>query len=78
MSQPHQPADLVQGSRFEVAGDQYQPSLIILDWAWWEANEYAVHEWMAAHLPKGTDHHMGVLINFGNPRERMMFLLRWS
>lgn len=78
MSQPQQPADLVQGSRFEVTGDQYQPSLIILDWAWWEANEYVVYEWMTAHLPKGVDHHMGSLINFANTRERMMFLLRWA
>ena len=39
MSQPHQPADLQQGKRFEVTGDQYQPSLIILDHDWWQANE---------------------------------------
>ena len=78
MSQLHQPADLQQGKRFEVTGDQYQPSLIILDHDWWQANEYEIYEWMAAHLPNGINHHFGSLLNFGNPRERMMFLLKWS
>ena len=44
MSQPYQPADLQQGKRFEVTGDQYQPSLIILDHDWWQANEYEIYE----------------------------------
>ena len=78
MSQPDQSADLQQGKRFEVTGDQYQPSLIILDHDWWQANEYEIYEWMAAHLPNGINHHFGSLLNFGNPRERMMFLLRWA
>ena len=68
----------LSGGRFELTGDANQPSLIILDHDWWQANEYNIYEWMAGHLSRGINHHFGSLLNFGSDRERMMFLLRWA
>ena len=78
MSQPQQPADLKSGNRFELTGDAMQPSLIILDHDWWQANQTQIYDWMAEHLSRGIHHHFGSLLNFSHPRERMMFLLRWA
>jgi len=78
MNHNHPDAKLVDGSRFELTGDAMQPSLIILDHDWWQANQTQIYDWMAEHLSRGIHHHFGSLLNFSHPRERMMFLLRWS
>jgi len=64
--------------RFEVQNSQFQPSLIILDQDYWQANEYEIQEWMAANLPRGIHHQFGMTLNFEKEQERMMFLLRWG
>jgi len=64
--------------RFEAQNSQYQPSLVIVDQDWWTANESAVHEWMAERLPRGIHHQFGMLLNFENEQDRLMFLMRWA
>jgi hypothetical protein len=56
----------------------FVPSLMINDWAWWEANEREIYNWMAERLPRGIDHQQGIVLSFDDEQQRMMFLLRWA
>lgn len=64
--------------RFEVQNGQFQPSLIIIDYDYWMANEYEIKEWMAANLPRGIHHQFGMLLNFEKDQDRLAFLMRWG
>ena len=65
-------------ARFEVQTSQYQPNLLIIDHDYWQANEWAIQEWMAENLPRGIHHQFGAILSFENERDRMAFLLRWG
>ena len=64
--------------RFEVQNNQFQPSLLIADSDWWDAHTYEVYEWMDEHLTNGRHQNQGMLIQFGNEQDRLMFLMRWG
>ena len=65
-------------NRFVPAVMNFVPSLMINDWAWWEANEREIYNWMAERLPRGIDHQQGIVLSFDDEQQRMMFLLRWA
>jgi len=65
-------------NRFVPAVMNFVPSLMINDWAWWEANEREIYNWMSERLPRGIEHQQGIVLSFDNEQQRMMFLLRWS
>ena len=64
--------------RFEVQNSQFQPSLMIVDYAWWTDHEYEIYEWMDERLPGGRLQHQGMVVLFGSDQDRLLFLMRWS
>jgi hypothetical protein len=64
--------------RFKIARTNNQPTLLIEDWAWWEANEREIYNWMGERLPRGIEHQQGIVLSFDDEQQRMMFLLRWA
>ena len=67
-------------SRFVVPTEtmHHQSYLIIQDYEWWHNNEREILNWMAEHLPHGIEHQTGMVINFDNEQDRIMFMLRWA
>lgn len=65
-------------SRFVPYELHYKYGLMIQDYMWWTANERAIHNWMAEHLPEGIDHQAGMTVTFDTDQQRMLFLLRWA
>lgn len=63
--------------RFQMAGNQFPPSLFISDYDWWQQNVYEILEWMDKYLPRGREHHRGMVIEFVNDGDRLNFLARW-
>jgi len=55
-----------------------QMMLIIEDYVWWTQNEQEIRGWMDDNLPGGREHHQGMIINFDNEQQRLMFMLRWA
>jgi hypothetical protein len=52
--------------------------LIIEDYAWWTVNANDIEQWMRDHLPRGTNHQQGMILNFDNEEQRTWFMLRWQ
>jgi hypothetical protein len=66
--------------RFQLVNSPFsgQPSLMIVDYAWWADNERNILNWMAESLPRGIDHQEGMTITFDNDYDRINFLMRWG
>lgn len=56
----------------------HQLGLMIGNYAWWQANEREILNWMVAHLPRGIEHQQGMTVSFDTDQDRTMFLLRWA
>jgi hypothetical protein len=70
-------AKLSQG-HFEMLSNQFQSTLLISDYDWWQQNEGEILEWMEKCLPRGREHRQGMVIEFDDNQDRVNFLLRWS
>ena len=68
--------------RFIVSGpfDEEMPNyyLIISDARWFTDNEREIHTWMQQCLPRGIDHHRGMVIDIENESDVSNFLLKWN
>jgi hypothetical protein len=74
--------DSSTNSRFIVTGpfDEEMPDyyIIIRDYRWWNDNETQVHAWMKECLPRGIEHHKGMVLTIQNESDVSNFLLRWQ
>lgn len=52
--------------------------LLIADFSWWVANEYELDAWMDDNLRDGSDSRNGMVVEFADLEEFMLFLLTWQ
>lgn len=68
--------------RFITTGpfDSTMPDIyvIIKDYDWWHKNEEEIYLWMDACLPRGREHHQGMVVSLSKEQDVVAFLLRWS
>ena len=68
--------------RFFIAGpfDKKMPHhyILITDYGWWEENESEIYTWMRECLPRGVDHHQGMVVIVDDEIDASNFLLRWT
>lgn len=68
--------------RFIATGpfDEEMPHyyILITDYKWWSNNEKEIHSWMDQCLPRGSDHHQGMVLQIENESDASNFLLRWG
>ncbi len=74
--------DSSTNSRFIVTGpfDEELPDyyVIIRDYRWWTDNENQIHAWMKECLPRGIQHHKGMVLTIEKESDVSNFLLRWQ
>ena len=74
--------DSSTNSRFIVTGpfDEEMPDyyVIIRDYRWWTDNENQIHAWMKECLPRGIQHHKGMVLTIEKESDVSNFLLRWQ
>jgi hypothetical protein len=51
---------------------------IIADYIFWDDNKLDLEEWLANNTKKGSRTRTGMILNFSNEQEVLMFLLRWQ
>lgn len=68
--------------RFLVTGpfDEDMPDyyIMICDYKWWAEHEKEIYNWMWQCLPKGQDHHSGMVVTLQREADVTNFLLKWS
>lgn len=74
--------DSKDNSRFILTGpfDEEMPDhyIIIRDYKWWSQYEKEIHAWMRDCLPRGIEHHKGMVLTIENETDVSNFLLRWQ
>ena len=67
-------------SRFQLCSNPASPSpeLMIVDYIWWADNEREILNWMNEALPRGVDHHQGMVLSFDTEFDRINFLMKWG
>jgi hypothetical protein len=60
--------------------DEAMPNhyMIIDDIEFWLANELVIYQWMRENLPRGVEHHQGMVVSLESERDAVAFLLRWG
>jgi hypothetical protein len=54
------------------------PCVLIADFRWWVRNESEIEPWMDAYLQDGSDARNGMIVEFADQEEMMLFLLTWQ
>ncbi len=54
------------------------PCVLITDFGWWVRNETEIETWMDAYLRDGSYSRNGMIVEFADQEEMMLFILTWQ
>lgn len=70
------------GRKFILSGpfDDEMPHhyVVISDIEFWLANEKEIYTWMEENLPRGRQHHTGMVLSLDTEKDAFAFVLRWA
>jgi len=51
---------------------------ILTDYVFWAAHDAELSIWLDGNTEQGSDSQFGMVLEFANEREELLFLLKWS